>query len=143
MESLFQRLTEFTINHPELVGPFFVLLALFIVLETRRGGKTVSTHQLTHLVNKEDALILDVRDSKEFREGHITEARNVPYSTLKDNLSQLEKFKEKPVIIVCKMGQHAGAAGRILHENGFKDVRRLRGGLTTWTSEGLPLVKGK
>ncbi|HVL01411.1 MAG TPA: rhodanese-like domain-containing protein [Dongiaceae bacterium] len=137
------RLLEFAVNHPELVGPFFVLVFLFIVLETRRGGKTVSTHQLTHLVNKEGALILDVRDSKEFREGHITDARNVPYSTLKESLAQLEKYKDKPVVIVCKMGQHAGAAGRILHESGFKDVRRLSGGLTTWTSEGLPLVKGK
>ena len=137
------RLLEFAVNHPELVGPFFVLVFLFIVLETRRGGKTVSTHQLTHLVNKEGALILDVRDSKEFREGHITDARNVPFSTLKESLVQLDKYKDKPVVIVCKMGQHAGAAGRILHENGFKDVRRLSGGLTTWTSEGLPLVKGK
>ena len=137
------RLLEFAVNHPELVGPFFVLVALFIVLETRRGGKTVSTHQLTHLVNKEGALLLDVRDGKEFREGHITDARNIPFSTLKESLSQLEKFKDKPVVIVCKMGQHAGAAGRILHENGFKDVRRLSGGLTTWSSEGLPLVKGK
>ncbi|NPU94947.1 MAG: rhodanese-like domain-containing protein [Gammaproteobacteria bacterium] len=137
------RLLEFVVNHPELVGPFFVLVVLFILLETRRGGKTVSTHQLTHLVNREGALVLDVRDSKEFREGHITDARNIPFSTLKESLSQLDKFKDKPVVIVCKMGQHAGAAGRILHENGFKDVRRLSGGLTTWSSEGLPLVKGK
>jgi len=137
------RLLEFVVNHPELVGPFVVLVVLFILLETRRGGKTVSTHQLTHLVNREGALVLDVRDSKEFREGHITDARNIPFSTLKESLSQLEKFKDKPVVIVCKMGQHAGAAGRILHENGFKDVRRLSGGLTTWSSEGLPLVKGK
>lgn len=137
------RLLEFVVNHPELVGPFFVLVVLFILLETRRGGKTVSTHQLTHLVNREGALVLDVRDSKEFREGHITDARNIPFSSLKESLSQLDKFKDKPVVIVCKMGQHAGAAGRILHENGFKDVRRLSGGLTTWSSEGLPLVKGK
>lgn len=137
------RLLEFIVNHPELTGPFAVLLILFFLLESRRGGKTVSTHELTHLVNKEDALILDVRDAKEFREGHITESRNIPFSTLKENLGQLDKHREKPVVVVCKMGQTSGAAGRILSASGFKDVRRLSGGISTWTAEGLPLVKGK
>ena len=53
------------------------------------------------------------------------------------------RHQDKPVILVCKMGQHAGAAGRILSTSGFKDVRRLSGGITTWKSDGLPLVKGK
>ncbi len=138
-----ERLLEFTLNHPELVIPFFVLLTLLILLESRRGGKTVSSQQLTNLVNKEGAVVVDVRDAKEFREGHITESRNLPFSGLKDSLGQLDKFKEKPVILVCKMGQHAGAAGKILSTSGFKDVRRLSGGITTWKSDGLPLVKGK
>lgn len=138
-----ERLLEFVMNHPELVVPFVVLLTLLILLESRRGGKTVSSQQLTNLVNKEEAVVIDVRDAKEFREGHITDSRNIPFSTLKDSLGQLEKYKDKPVILVCKIGQHAGAAGRILSTHGFKDVRRLRGGITTWKSEGLPLVKGK
>lgn len=138
-----ERLLEFVLNHPELVVPFAVLLTLLIMLESRRGGKTVSSQQLTHLVNKEEAVVVDVRDSKEFREGHITDARNIPFASLKDNLTQLDKFKEKPVILVCKMGQHAGAAGRILSTSGFKDVRRLSGGISTWKADGLPLVKGK
>lgn len=137
------RLIEFVLNHPELVVPFGVLLVLLFVLESRRGGKTVSSQQLTNLVNKEDALVVDVRDAKEFREGHITDSRNIPFSSLQESLSQLEKFKDKPVILVCKIGQHAGAAGRILSTHGFKDVRRLSGGITTWKSDGLPLVKGK
>ena len=115
-----ERLLEFVINHPELVVPFFVLLTLLILLESRRGGKTVSSQQLVHLVNKEDAVVVDVRDAKEFREGHITESRNIPFSSLKDNLTQLDKFKEKPVILVCKMGQHAGAADAVGDE-----VRRV------------------
>ena len=137
------RLLQFALNHPELVLPFFVLLTLLIMLETRRGGKTVSSQQLTNLINQEGAVVVDVRDSKEFREGHITESRNIPFSSLKDNLVQLDKFKDKPVVLVCKIGQHAGAAGKILSTSGFKDVRRLSGGITTWKSDGLPLVKGK
>ncbi|RLU01890.1 rhodanese-like domain-containing protein [Ketobacter sp.] len=137
------RLLEFTMNHPELVGTFVVLLVLFFVLESRRGGKTVSSQQLTNLMNKDEGLVLDVRESKEFREGHITGARNIPYSKLKDNLGEIGQFKDKPVVLVCKMGQHAGAAGKILHGAGFKNVLRLSGGITTWKSDGLPLVKGK
>jgi len=137
------RLLEFSMNHPELVGSFVVLLVLFFVLESRRGGKTVTSQRLTHLMNKEDALVLDVRDSKDYREGHITGSRNIPFSKLKESVGEITQFKDKPVVIVCKMGQHAGAAGKILHAEGFASVQRLSGGITTWKSDGLPLVKGK
>ncbi|MAR91915.1 MAG: rhodanese-like domain-containing protein [Pseudomonadota bacterium] len=138
-----ERLLEFAINHPLLVGSFVVLLVLFFVLESRRGGKTVSPQQLTNLINRDDALVLDVREQKDYREGHITGSRNIPFSKLKDNLAELNPYQDKPVVLVCKMGQHAGAAGKILHGAGFKRVQRLTGGITTWKSEGLPLVKGK
>jgi rhodanese-related sulfurtransferase len=137
------RLLEFSMNHPELVGAFFVLLVLFFVLESRRGGKTVTSQRLTHLLNNEDGLVLDVRESKEYRDGHITGSKNIPFSKLKEGLADLESFKDKPVVIVCKMGQHAGAAGKILNAAGFANVQRLSGGITTWKSDGLPLVKGK
>lgn len=138
-----EHMLQFAQHHPELVGPFVVLVILLILVESRRGGKSVTSQQLTNLVNKEEAVVLDVRDNKEFREGHITESRNIPFSSLKDNLGQLEKFKEKPVVIVCKTGQSASAAGRILNSSGFKDVRRLSGGITSWKADGLPLIKGK
>jgi rhodanese-related sulfurtransferase len=134
------RVLEFTLNHPFLVGSFVALLIAFIVLESRRGGKSVSPQQLTNLVNRENALVLDVRDAKEFREGHITGSKNIPFSQLQNKLGELESHKETPVILVCKMGQHAGAAGRILSTSGFTDVRRLSGGVTGWKSDGLPLV---
>lgn len=134
------RVIEFAMNHPYLVGSFVALLTAFIVLETRRGGKSVSPQQLTNLVNKEDALVLDVRDAKEFREGHITGSKNIAFASLKDKLGELEKHKETPIILVCKMGQHAGAAGRMLTAAGFKDVRRLTGGVSGWKADGLPLV---
>ena len=135
------RLFEFTINHPILVGAFLGLLVLFFLLETRRGGKTVSPQLLTQLLNNESGVVLDVREPKEFRAGHITGATNIPYSKLKDSLSELEKHKQHPIVIVCKMGQHSGAAGKILNAAGFADVRRLQGGISTWTAEKLPLVK--
>lgn len=118
-----------------------LLLTALLALENRRSGKSVTSQQLTNLVNAAGAVVVDVRDAKEFREGHITDSRNIPYSQLQDKISELSTFKDKPVILVCKMGQHAGAAGRLLTKAGFTDVRRLSGGIATWTADRLPLVK--
>jgi len=135
------RLLEFAMAHPVLVGSFMLLLTALLALENRRSGKSVTSQQLTNLVNAAGAVVVDVRDAKEFRDGHITDSRNIPYSQLQDKISELSTFIDKPVILVCKMGQHAGAAGRLLTKAGFTDVRRLSGGIATWTADRLPLVK--
>ena len=136
------QLFEFIGHHPILVGIFAVLLVLFVRNETQRGGKGVSPQELVNLVNKEGAIVLDVRDSKEFAAGHIVDAVNVPHTALESRLSELEKYKEKPVTIVCKMGQHAGTAGALLRKAGFASVSRLSGGMTEWRNQNLPVVKG-
>ncbi|CBL44314.1 Rhodanese-related sulfurtransferase [gamma proteobacterium HdN1] len=135
------RFFEFVMNHPLLVGSFLLLITLLLTLENRRSGKSVSPQQLVNLMNSAGAIVVDVRESKDFREGHITDSRNIPYAQLPEKLNELEAFKNKPVILVCKMGQHAGAAGRLLSKAGFSDVRRLGGGITTWTADRLPLIK--
>lgn len=137
MDHLFQ----FAMNHPFLVGSFLMLLTALLALENQRSGKSVTSQQLTNLVNSAGGIVVDVRDAKEFREGHITDSRNIPYSQLADRLNDLAAYKDKPVVLVCKMGQHAGAAGRLLSKAGFTDVRRLGGGIATWTADRLPLVK--
>ena len=136
-----ERLIEFTINHWEMTGLFLVLLTAVIMTETRRGGAAVSSTQATQLMNKDEALVLDVRESKEFSEGHITGAVNIPYAKIDDRISEINKFKEKPVIIVCKMGQHSGAVGKTLKAKGFTDIHRLKGGISGWQADSLPLVK--
>ena len=93
------------------------------------------------LVNKEDAIVLDVRDRTEFMEGHIVDAVNIPYASLESRVDELAKHKEKPVVIACKMGQHSGAAGTLLQKNGFTNVTRLTGGYAEWRAQNLPMVK--
>lgn len=136
------QLFEFVGNHPILIGILAVLLTLFIRNETQRGGRGVSPQELVNLVNKEGAVVIDVRDSKEFAAGHIVDAVNVPHTSLEGRLAELEKYKEKPVTIVCKMGQHAGTAGAVLRKAGFASVSRLSGGMTEWRNQNLPVVKG-
>ena len=137
-----QQLFEFISHHPVLVGLFAVLLVIFIRNETQRGGRGVSPQELVNLVNREGAIVLDVRDSKEFDAGHIVDAVNVPHGALESRLGELEKYKAKKVTIVCKMGQHSGVAGALLRKAGFAEVSRLNGGMSEWRNQNMPVVKG-
>ena len=138
-----ENLFLFVSNHPFLVGAFFVLLVLFVSNEMKRGGKSVSVQELVNLVNRDKAVVLDVRDRKEFVAGHITDALNVPHGALANRLDELSKHKDQPLVVVCKMGQHAGACGTILRKAGFEQVMKLSGGMAAWSEQGLPVVKGK
>lgn len=137
------QLFEFIGNHPLLVGTFVALLGLFISNEMRRGGRSVTAQQLVNLVNNSDAVVVDVRDSKEFAAGHIVDAINIPHTAIESRLSELNKHKSKPIVLTCKMGQHSGTAGTVLRKAGFEQVMRLTGGVMEWRNQNLPVVKGK
>lgn len=136
------RIFEFIGNHPYYVGIFLVLLALFVRNETRRGGQSVSPQQLVDMVNRENALVLDIRDRKDFQAGHIVDAVNIPSANLEGRIDELKKFRERPIVVACKIGQNAGTAGTLLRKQGFENVSRLTGGMTEWRNQNLPVVKG-
>ena len=93
------------------------------------------------LVNRENAVVLDLRDRKDFDTGHIVDSLNIPYAALESRLGELEKYRERPLVIACRMGQHAGAAGTLLRKKGFTNVSRLTGGIAEWRNQNLPVVK--
>ncbi len=132
---------EFIVNHPYLAGAFVLLLVLFIRNETQRGGPAVSAQQLVDMVNRENALVLDVRDKKEFANGHIVDSVNIPFSALDSRVDELKKFEDRPLVVACKMGQHAASAGTLLRKKGFANVSRLTGGIAEWRNQNLPVVK--
>ena len=136
-----EQFFSFLGDHPILVGTFLLLLFLFFRNERTRAGATVGTQELVRLVNKENAVVLDVRDRNEFMEGHIVDAMNIPYASLESRLDEISQHKETPIVIACKMGQHSGAAGTLLRKNGFTNVMRLTGGYTEWRAQNLPVVK--
>jgi rhodanese-related sulfurtransferase len=123
-----------------LAGLLLILVFLFIQVEMKRGGQTISVHQLTALVNRENAVVVDLRETAEFKEGHIVDALNIPFAKLKEKLPELDKYKDRPVVIVDKMGQHTGSAGKQLRDAGF-NVSRLDGGMTEWRGNNLPVIK--
>lgn len=136
-----EQFLEFIINHWLLASAFAALLGLLIYTEMNRGGVAVSPQQVINLINNEEGLVVDIREAKVFQKGHITDAVNIPVAALKDRSVELEKYKTKPMIVVCETGQNAGFAGRILKEVGFENVVRLSGGISGWRGESLPLVK--
>ena len=135
------RLFEFVGNNIILMSTFMVLLMLFFRNEMARGGKSVSPQQLVHMMNREEAVVLDLRERKEFNEGHIIDAINIPQASLNSRIDELESYRERPVVVACKMGQQAGAAGNALRKAGFVNVMRLSGGMTEWRGSNLPVVK--
>jgi rhodanese-related sulfurtransferase len=139
---LMAQLFEFIGNHPLLVGLFVILLVLFIRNEMQRGGKTLSPQELVNLVNRENALVVDVREPKEYEAGHIVGAVNIPYAQLERRVGELTKHKSKPIAVVCRMGQNAGAAGALLRKHGFERIARLSGGMAEWRNQNLPVIKG-
>lgn len=136
-----EQLFEFVGNHIFLVSIFLFLLVAFMVNEGKRGGAAISAQNLVRLFNQEGAVILDIRDEKEFNQGHIVDSKNIPYASFDNRAVELDKYKEKVIVLVCKMGQHSGAIGKKLKALGFVDVKRLSGGISEWTGANLPLVK--
>ena len=132
---------EFVVNHWILASSFLVLLAALLLTESLKAGKSLGTQELVMLLNRDQAIVVDLRDKKEFSEGHITGALSIPFANLKDRAVELQKYKDKQIVLVDKMGQHTGMAGKVLRAAGYQNVRRLAGGVTEWRNANMPLVK--
>jgi rhodanese-related sulfurtransferase len=135
------EIIEFITQQWLLVSLLVALLYAYMWLEKAKGGKGVSVHGMTQLVNRDEAVVLDVRDAAEFKAGHIVDALNIPYNKVAERRAELDKYKAKTLVLVDKMGTHTGAVGRQLRKEGFT-VLRLEGGMSEWQNQNLPLVKG-
>jgi rhodanese-related sulfurtransferase len=140
-QTLVEQIFDFVTNHYILVSAFVFLLVAFVVNEGKQGGAAITPTNLVNLVNREGAVLVDIRDIKEYGTGHIAGAVSMPVSSIDARIGELDSYKDKPVVLVCKMGQHASATGRKFKEKGFENVRRLSGGMAEWTANGLPVVK--
>ncbi len=139
-----ERLPEFLSNHSSLAMAFVVILGtlLWTVWQSHgRGLKKLSPMDATQLINREDAVVLDVRSGGEFSQGHIVNAVNIPQKSIHEQLSKLDKYRKRPIIMACRNGQCASSVGSTLRKNGFEQVYNLAGGLLAWEGANLPLVK--
>lgn len=108
------------------------------------GGKVsginqINTLEATRLFN-DDALMLDVREDNEWAVGHIPNARHIRLGQLADQLSQLEKYKDKPIVAYCRSGHRSARACATLKKAGFTNVNNLAGGIIAWEQANLPVT---
>jgi rhodanese-related sulfurtransferase len=104
-------------------------------------GKRASALQVTQLLNRGKAALVDVRGSDEFAAGHLRDAKNIPLADLASRISELDKSKSRTVVVICESGARSDKAARQLAAAGFEDVFSLEGGLTAWRAAGLPVTK--
>ncbi len=139
-----QQYVEFAGNHPILVVIWIgLLLAIIVSYIQAMFSKLqfVTPTELTLLVNREDALVLDIRSNDDFKRGHITGARNIPLAQLSGQIGSLENAKDAPIIVVCQAGMSAQGAAKQLSAAGFSRVAVLTGGMGKWAEASLPVVK--
>ena len=135
---------QFVIKNLGWIALALVSGILLIWPSLRRGASGTRDFSVTEAVlwmNREHALVLDVRNSAEFATGHIAEARNIPLETLPEQLKSLQKYKTKPVLVHCQAGMRSAKACQLLKQAGFANVGNLKGGLNAWRQANLPLVK--
>lgn len=137
------NITVFMTNH---MGLFYILAitmtALMIVefLRAKRGQARLEPAQAVLLINKENAVVIDIRNNETYRKGHIVDAVCMPAKELETTNKKLDKYKNKPMILVCNNGQDSQKAAASLAKNGY-NAFVLSGGMRAWSSASLPTVK--
>ena len=139
------QLIEFASNNFILAGIWVALIAMLIfsyISAWTSSVKELSTHEATVLMNKDDAIVLDTRPAKKFKAGHILGARQIKPEELREkNFKKLENSKDKPIIVVCAMGNQARGTANAMLKDGFANVSVLKGGMNAWQSASLPVSK--
>ena len=135
---------SFLLDHYILTSAFIVLLGMLIYNELRGrvlGYKDTSVNDVVKLINNEDALVIDVREEGLYESGHIVNALNIPVALMDSKLAELEKHRDKPIIVVCRTGQVSARGCVELSRKGFKNLHKLKGGMLSWLDSNMPTVK--
>lgn len=132
---------KFIIDNIFLIALTLISGGALLVNSLQRMGAKVTALQATQLLNQGKTVVVDVRSAEEFAAGHIRDAKNIPLKELKDRTGELEKFKERPVVVVCDRGLQSNKATALLKKAGFKDAAALLGGMEGWQTQGLPISK--
>jgi rhodanese-related sulfurtransferase len=139
-----QQFLQFVINHWFLWSVLSIFVALLIYHEINAnagGGRKISPQDAVQLMNREKAVLIDLRDQTNFENGHVTGAINIPLKHLSEKNDKMQKYKKRPIILMCIQGQHAAKACAQLVKQGYEKVYFIGGGIGAWRSASLPLIK--
>jgi len=123
------------------LGSGFMLLLPFFK-KSAGGATSLSATEAVNLINRNNALVLDVRELTEFETGHIVDAKHIPVAALAERMNELKKYKDKPILVNCQRGMRSAKACDILRKAEFTQVHNLQGGIEAWLSAKLPVIKG-
>jgi rhodanese-related sulfurtransferase len=112
-----------------------------LIARLMHPGNEVDPAQAVQLINRRDAVVIDVRDAADYKSGHITNARHIPESEIEARAKDLEKIKAKPIIVTCGRGNRSPGVAMRLRKLGFDEAVSLRGGLAAWQQANIPLEK--
>ncbi len=141
-----QQFTTFFLHHWELFLALGVILAMLLgdpLLQKARGYQAVDPSEATILHNRQDALILDVREDSEYKDGHILGSVHIPLGQLTSRIKELDKHRSRPIIAACRSGSRSGHVCALLRKQGFEQIYNLRGGLMAWQNANLPITRKK
>lgn len=131
----------------KLENLFFVIAAvvsgvmLLWPMLVRRSIKEIDSREAVQLINYQDAVVLDVRDDSEYAAGHLPNSRHIPSADIESRWHELEKFKDKPIVVIYQSGVRSQHASSVLNKNGFTQIHNLMGGIDAWRRASLPIVK--
>jgi len=138
------EIMQFAQNHMALTSAWVVVAIVLAVTQFRQmasAPKGVNTQTLTNMVNRENGVVVDIRSQADFNKGHIHGAINIPLAKIKDSVTDLEKYKSTPIIMVCASGISVIGACSTLQKSGMEKVFKLTGGMNSWVGDNLPVVK--
>jgi rhodanese-related sulfurtransferase len=133
-----------------LTDNWYLFIALAVVLGMLAQGtviqliykiKSIGTAQAINLINHDSAVVIDVCEPKEYAQGHVPNAINIPLGSLTSRINELEKYKGKPIVVACRAGNRSMKGAMALSKNGFESVYSLSGGLVAWEKGNLPVEK--
>jgi len=134
----------FISNHWDLFAALVIIIALLFgstFLSAVRGIKQVGPADTTRMINHDKAIVLDVREDKEFAQGHIINSLHIPMGKVQERLSELDKHKSSPIIVSCRSGARSNSVCGVLRKNGFENVSNLKGGIIAWQNASMPISK--
>lgn len=135
---------QFVINNifPISIAVFSGLMLLWSMFGNRiRGIKEVDAAAALQLINHKSAFVLDVREVDEYNGGHVLNSKLIPLGKLKERLGELEKYRDQPIVVVCRSGSRSGTACAMLTKQGYTQAYNLAGGVMAWQRSKLPLEK--
>lgn len=105
------------------------------------GIKEVEVVQAVNLINRENALMLDVREQSEYDNGHVGNSRLISLGDLKKRIGELEKYRERPIVVMCRSGARSASGAALLSKSGFTKVYSLAGGIVAWQKASMPIER--